>query len=339
MTATRTTASPRYRLLGLLVAASVLGVLIGIAVVGFASVPGLADSGVVVRVGIPVVRALLDMSAVLTVGLAVLPVLIGFDRPAQAETALAGTRRLALAAALAWVVFALITLVLQTAELQPGADVSFAAISDYVGKVAAGKALVVVAIFALVCALLAGLAVRFGEAVPAELRAAVALFTLLPLPVTGHAGSWNLHDLSMISMELHVLAAVAWTGGLCAVVMTLVAHRTLLAIALPRFSKLATACVAAVAVTGVVNAVEELTITPDHPLLGALFGTSYGVLVLLKITCVIALAALGGTIRLRLLPKVARHQPGAIATWVAMELSVMGIAFGFAVVLTRAPVG
>lgn len=339
MTATRTTASLRYRLLGLLVAAAVIGVLIGIAVIGFASVPGLADSGAVVRVGIPVVRALLDMSAVLAVGLAVLPVLIGVDRPAQAEEALARTRRLALAAALAWVVFALITLVLQTAELQPGATVSLAAIRDYVGKVAAGKALVVVAIFALLCALLAGLAVRFGESVPAELRAAVALFTLLPLPVTGHAGSWNLHDLSMISMELHVLAAVAWTGGLCAVVMTLVAHRSLLAIALPRFSKLATACIAVVAVTGVVNAVEELTISPDRSLLGALFGTSYGVLVLLKITCVVALAALGGTIRLRLLPKVAKHQPVAIATWVAMELSVMGIAFGFAVVLTRAPIG
>jgi putative copper resistance protein D len=339
VTATRTTASLRYRLLGLLVAASVTGVLIGIAVIGFAPVPGLADSGAVVRVGIPLVRALLDMSAVLAVGLSVLPVLLGFDRPAQAEQALDRTRRLALAATLAWAVFALVTLVLQTAELRPGADVSLAAIEDYVGKVAAGKALVVVAVFALLCAVLAGLAVRFGESVPAELRAAVALFTLLPLPVTGHAGDWNLHDLTMISMELHVLAAVAWTGGLCAVVLTLIAHRSLLAVALPRFSKLATACIAVVAVTGVVNAVEELGVTPDRSLLGALFGTSYGVLVLLKVTCVLALAGLGGTIRLRLLPRVARHQPAAVATWVAVELAVMGLAFGFAVVLTRAPVG
>lgn len=339
MTGTRATASLRYRLLGLVVAASVIGVVIGVVIIAAAPVPGLADSGAVVRVGIPVVRALLDMSAVLAVGLAVLPVLLGFDRPAQAESALAVTRRLALAATLAWAVFALVTLVLQTAELQPGATVSFAAIQDYVGKVAAGKALVVVAIFAVLSAVLAGLAVKFGEAVPAELRAAVALFTLLPLPVTGHAGSWNLHDITMISMELHVLAAVAWTGGLCAVVMALVAHRSLLAIALPRFSRLATVCIAVVAVTGVVNAVEELLVTPDRSLLGALFGTGYGVLVLLKIMCIVALAALGGTIRMRLLPKIARHQPAALATWVALELSVMGLAFGFAVVLTRAPVG
>jgi copper resistance protein D len=338
VTGTRATTSPRYRLLGIVVATSIVGVLIGIVVIAAAPVPGLAESGVVVRVGIPVVRALLDMSAVLTVGLAVLPVLIGFDRPAQAEPALAGTRRLALASALAWAVFALVTLVLQTAELQPGANVSFAAIRDYVSKVAAGKALVVVAVFALLCAVLARLAVKFGESVPAELRAAVALFTLLPLPVTGHAGTWSLHDISMISMELHVLAAVAWTGGLCAVVMALGAHRSLLAVALPRFSKLATACIAVVAVTGVINAVEELIVTPDRSMLGALFGTGYGVLVLLKITCVVALAALGGTIRLRLLPKIARHQAAAIATWVALELTVMGLAFGFAVVLTRAPV-
>jgi len=339
VTGARTTASPRYRLLGLLVAASVIGVLVGIAVVGTASVTGLADSGAVVRVGIPVVRALMDVAAVLTVGLGVLPVLIGFDRPAHAEPALAATRRLALAAALAWAVFALVTLVLQTAELTPTGNVSMAAIGDYVSKVAAGKALVVVAIFALVCALLAGLAVKFGEAVPAELRAAVALFTLLPVPVTGHAGSWNLHDISMISMELHVLAAVTWTGGLCAVVIALVAHRSLLAKALPRFSKLATACIAVVAVTGVVNALEELLVSPDHSLFGALFGTSYGVLVLLKVTCLVALTVVGGTIRLRLLPRIARHQPTALAAWAAVELSVMGAAYGFAVVLTRAPVG
>jgi putative copper resistance protein D len=189
----------------------------------------------------------------------------------------------------------------------------------------------------LMCALLAGLAVKFGESVPAELRAAVALFTLLPLPVTGHAGNWRWHDVTMISMELHVLAAVAWTGGLGAVVMTLAGNRSLLAKTLPRFSKLATACIAVVAVTGLVNAYVELSGKPDSTVLGALFTTGYGVLVLLKVLAALALAALGGNIRFRLLPKIVKHQRVALGGWAALELSVMGLAFGFAVVLTRAP--
>jgi copper resistance protein D len=33
-----------------------------------------------------------------------------------------------------------------------------------------------------------------------------------------------------------------------------------------------------------------------------------------------------------------RHRPTALVGWAALELSVMGLAFGFAVVLSRAPV-
>ena len=142
----------------------------------------------------------------------------------------------------------------------------------------------------------------------------------------------------MISMELHVLAAVAWTGGLCGVVLALIAHRSLLATALPRFSKLATVCIAVVAVTGLVNAVEELLVTPDHSLVGALFGTGYGVLVLLKLSCLCLLAALGANIRWRLLPAIVRQQRTALVGWAALELAVMGLAIGIAVVLSRAPV-
>jgi putative copper resistance protein D len=204
--------------------------------------------------------------------------------------------------------------------------------------VGAGKALVFVAVVALVSFGLSIWSVRAGEAVPAELRAAVALFALLPLPVTGHATNWRWQDYAMISMELHVLGAAVWTGGLGAVVVVLTTNRTLLAHALPRFSKLAATCLVVVAASGLFNAAVELASVPGRSLPATLFGTGYGTLVLIKVACVGLLAALGGNIRWRLLPGIVRHQRTALVGWVTFELAVMGAAFGFAVVLTRTPV-
>ncbi|GGS18715.1 copper resistance protein CopD [Actinokineospora fastidiosa] len=315
-------------LLGL---AGLVGVAAGSAVTAVEPIPGLPDAGVVVRAGLPVARLLLDLAAVATVGLCLLPMLVGFDRPRNAEPTMALARRAAVAASVVWAVAAVVALVLQTAELRASADVSFGAVADYVATVGAGKALVFVACLALVSAVLCGLAVRKGDAVPAELRAAVALFALLPLPVTGHATGWRWHDVTMISMELHVMAAAAWTGGLGAVVVLLAANRSLLARAVPRFSRLATVCVLVVGLSGVFNAVIELAPRFD------LFATGYGIVVLLKLGCLVALGALGAHIRFRLLPGIRSHRRTALVTWAGAELAVMGLAFGLAVVLTRVP--
>jgi putative copper resistance protein D len=342
VTQLRTTAPARYHLVTVLVTASVVGVLVALTIAAARPVPGMVEPEAVVRYGLPVVRALLDIASVLTVGLCLLPILIGSDRPAAAERVLAGSRRAAAASALVWAVSALVALVLQTAEVRPGTNVSAGAVVDYVVTVGAGKALVLVAVLALaslgLAAAPAGTSARAGEAMPAELRAAVALFALLPLPVTGHATNWRWHDLTMVSMELHVLGAAAWTGGLCAVVTLLAANRTLLVTALPRFSKLATVCLVVVAVSGMFNAVVELALRPDRSIVATLFGSDYGALVLLKLTCVGLLAAFGGHIRWRLLPAIVRHRRTALVGWAGLELAVMGLAIGFAVVLTRASI-
>ncbi|MGQ0839932.1 copper resistance D family protein [Actinokineospora sp.] len=339
MSETRTTTTRhQYHLATVLVVASIVGVLVGLAIIATEPIPGLPAPDAVVRVGLPIVRVLLDMAAVVTVGLCLLPLLIGFDRPKLAEPILAGARRVAMSSALVWTVTALVALVLQTAELRPEQDVSPGAVFDYIGTVGAGRALMFVAVFALLSFALSLWAVRVGEAVPAELRAAVALFALLPLPVTGHATNWRWHDFTMISMELHVMSAAAWTGGLGAVVVLLAANRTLLAQALPRFSKLATLCLVVVTATGMFNALVELAVSPGGTLLDGLFGSGYGALVVLKTTCLVALAALGANIRWRLMPGIVAHKRTALLGWAGLELAVMGLAFGFAVVLTRAPV-
>lgn len=342
MTQPGTTAFTRLHLVGATVVVAMAGVLFGLVLTPVAPVPGLPGPDAVVRYGLPVARVLFDLAAVATVGLNLLPFLVGLSRPKAAEQVLSAARRAAALSALALAVFALVALVLQTAELHPGQEssgISPRSVVDYVVAVSAGKALVFVAAVALVSFALSIWAVRSGDVVPSELRAAVALFALLPLPVTGHATDWRWQDYAMISMELHVLGAAVWTGGLGAIAVLLAANRTLLATALPRFSKLATVCLCVVAATGLFNAVVELGSVPGRDLFDNLFGTGYGTLVILKLVCFAILAVLGANIRWRLLPGVTRHQRTALVGWATLELAVMGAAFGFAVVLTRTPVG
>ncbi|MFF5989690.1 copper resistance D family protein [Prauserella flavalba] len=339
MTRAETTSPATAGVLLSVLASALAGVLIGIALTATSPVSGIAEVSGVVSVGIPVVRVLLDLSAVAAIGLALLSVLVGYDRPKLTEPVLRRARPAAVAASLVWAVTALVTLVLQTAEYRPGAGtVGFGDLADYVVAVGAGKALLIVAVLALGLMALNVLAVRHGEKVPAEVRVGLGLFALLPLPVTGHASNWSFHDYTMISMELHVMSAVAWTGGLGAIAALLVGNRTLLAYALPRFSKLATICLAISAGTGLFNGLVELNLNPTMDLWTALFTTPYGGLVLLKLACTAAIACFGAYLRFRLLPRIMRHQHTALAMWATLELTVMGLAFGFAVVLTRAPV-
>jgi copper resistance protein D len=319
--------------------AALAGVLAGFALTATAPIPGVTDASEVVSVAIPIVRVLLDLAAVTTVGLALLPVLVGFDRPKLAEPVLALGRPAAVAGAFVWGVAALVTLVLQTAEFRPKAStIGVGDIWTYIVEIGAGKALLVVAVLAFGNAGLGVLALRHGEKVPAEVRVGLGLFALLPLPVTGHASNWSYHDYTMISIELHVMSAVAWTGGLGAMAVLLANNRTLLAHALPRFSKLATLCLVLAVLTGLFNACVEIVLNPAIGFWSGLFGTPYGRLVLLKATSAAAIAVLGANLRWRLMPGVLRHERTALATWASLELTVMGLAFGFAVMLTRAPV-
>jgi len=338
MTASGATSRVHYPPVVTSVTAALAGVLIGVALTATAPVPGVAQTSEVVSVAIPVVRVVLDLAAVTTVGLALLSVLVGYDRPKLTEPVLAIARPAAVGSALLWAVAALVTLVLQTAEFRPGrSTIGFGDIWDYVVQIGAGKALLAVAGLALAHAVLGVLALRHGEKVPAEVRVGVGLFALLPLPVTGHASNWNFHDYTMISMELHVMGAVAWTGGLGAMGVLLARNRTLLAYALPRFSKLATLCLVLTVLTGLFNAGVEILVNPTIGFWQGLFGTPYGRLVLLKMLCAAAIGVLGAYLRWRLMPRIMRHEPTALAMWASLELTVMGLAFGFAVVLTRAP--
>ncbi|GII62730.1 copper resistance protein CopD [Sphaerisporangium krabiense] len=300
-----------------------------------AGVPGIAAPGPFVEYGLPVARLVMDLCALATVGLSLLPRLVGFDEPGRAEAVLGRARSWAVMTAFGWALAALTTMILSAAEVTPGQAPDPA---TYVARIGAGQGLVISAAIALIYTFFALLAVRFGEKVPAELRVAIALFGLLPLPVSGHASNWYWHDLSMVSMELHVAGAALWTGGLVTLAVLLARDRDLLARALPRFSRLATVALLVVGLSGLFNGLVELALSPTTSLPWSLVTTHYGWLVVAKTVFACVIAVLGARIRWRLLPAVAERRATAFAAWAVLEITVMGLAYGVAVALTRAPV-
>ncbi len=323
---------------GLLLAAAVVAAVVATGATEPQPVSGLETPGPVVQFGIPVARTLLDLGAVVTVGVALLARLVGFDRPEKTEPVMRPARWVGLWASVLWTVAALVSIVLLTTELRPGAVPTPGAIWNYLSNIPAGKGLLLSAGCGLVSVWLGWLTIHHGESVPAELRAGVALFGLLPLPLTGHASNWIYHDLGMVSMELHVVAATAWAGALGAVIVFLSRRPDLLAIALPRYSKLATWCVFLVGTTGVFNGLVELALSPITTLPSSLWTTRYGVLVVTKAVLIVIIASLAIVVRTRLLPRIAAGRRTAVAVWCGWELIVLALAFAVAVVLTRVPV-
>ena len=344
---------------GLLLAAGVVVAVVGTAVTREPTVAGIDSAPWIVGFGIPVLRTLLDLGAVAVAGLSLLSMMIGFDvadrtgaaqrsgaerpnertgRADRTEAILGRARRLSVWASALWGSCALLSIVLLSVELEPERTLSPASVWSYITQIAAGKGLLISAGSALLSMWLCRVSIKHGENVPAELRIGVALFGLLPLPLTGHAADWNYHDLSMLSMELHVVAATAWAGGLAGVVVFLARQPALLAVALPRFSKLATWCVFVVGLTGVFNGLLELALSPITHLPGSLFTTRYGVLLIAKAACMVVVAVLAIHVRRRILPRVAVGRTTTIAVWCGLEILVLAAAFGVAVVLTRSSV-
>jgi copper resistance protein D len=343
MTDVVTDRRPRFVLLALLAGGVIAGALIGLAITVTVTA-GAVTSGPLVGAGLALSRSVLDGAAVVTVGMSFLPKFLvphqGADSGADVAGPLASARLIAVASAAVWFVAALVSMVLEVVDINVGEPFTLGAIVQYLRGNGAGQAHVVVACCALAYLLVAVLALRKGEQVPAELRIAVALFALVPLSTAGHAsvGVQSLRILALVSIQMHVLSAVSWTGGLLAVMLLLGLNRNLLADALPRFSRLATVCVFLTGFTGLFNAWFELYSTPGIHWYTALFTTRYGLVLIGKIVCVVAAGLLGGYTRFRLLPGIVERRTTAVVTWTTVEIGVLAVAFGLAAVLIRAPV-
>jgi putative copper resistance protein D len=93
-----------------------------------------------------------------------------------------------------------------------------------------------------------------------------------------------------------------------------------------------------VGVSGIFTGLLELALSPVTSLPESLWTTRFGVLVLAKAVLIVIIAGIAIVVRTRLLPKIAAGRRTAVAVWCGWELIVLALAFGVAVVLTRASV-
>lgn len=157
---------------------------------------------------------------------------------------------------------------------------------------------------------------------------AVALATLM---WTGHAGAMEgqLGNIHRISDVLHILAAAIWLGGIIAFLKMLrppddklwgdrlvVAHR-----ALDSFSQVGTVCVAVIVVTGLING--QILVGLSN--VTALFDSTYGQLLVLKLVLVGVMLLLGAKNRWRLTPNLgfALSEGSAAPTVAALRTSLL----------------
>ncbi len=297
---------------------------------------GLDYAGPLTRELLPVARLVGELAAVAVVaGLmaSLLPVRRDADgalRPARLSRSVAGW-------ALVWSVVSVVSSLLAASEIsnQPVVDVlRTGLLLDYLTIIPQARYQVLTAVVALAVAAGAYLAGRRPAgptpAVVLLLLAGTGLGAALPL-VTGHAASAANHYLAISTLMVHVLAALAWVGGLAGLVAHLRGDDVGLRVAVGRFDGVALTCFVVVAVSGTLNAWIRV---PDP---GLLTSTTYGWLLLAKLAALVVLGGFGAWHRRRTIRELRSGRSTAFRRLAAVEVVVMAATVGLAVALSRTP--
>jgi len=312
--------------------AALAAVVAGMAFTGAAAPTALRDPGALVRWGLPVASTAAELGASATLGGLVLLATV-LVRRADGAVVRRASGVTGVAAAV-WTLAAVVELVLTYANVAglPLDDPAFGGeLGQFVSQFELGRVLLFVAVAA---AVVTALALLTTSPVAAAWIAVLVLTALWQSAQTGHAAGAASHDLATSAMYLHLVGAALWIGTLVA--LSPLAHRLGrdLAPAVARFSVIAGWCLAAVALSGVVNSVIRLGTWSD-------LGTRYGVLLLVKVALFGVLGLLGLAHRRRVVGRLAGDDR-APATWlfwrlVLVELAVMGAVSGVAVALASSP--
>ncbi len=294
---------------------------------------GLPDAGPVTGWGLPFVRLLSDVAGTATVGATVaaaflLPSARGGGLRASGRRCL----RAASVAAWLWCGAAAAALLFTVSDVlgRPLPDaVSGRTLVNVVGVLPQAQALLVVTVLTA--------AVAVGARMVTTVTGAAwllvgALVGLLPPAVTGHAHEAGNHDIAVVAVAFHILAAALWLGGLAALCWQARRLDTeVLRAAVARFSRLAVCCFVVVAVSGIVNAWVRLPAVSD------LVGSRYGLLVLVKTAALVGVGAAGVWHRRRTIPALAAGNSGPLLRLAAVEIAVLAAAVTVAAALSRTP--
>ena len=301
-----------------LVAASLAGVLSPLV---------LDDPGPLVRWALPLVRVVSDLSAAATLGLLVLAAFLVPERRSTERRVQAA--RLAAVTGVLWFAAAGLGVFLTFASLaglrlgDPELGRQFL---TFVWSLEVTRVLSIstgVALVVTLGALLARTRTAYAW------LAAAALAGIVIVALTGHSAGSASHEAAVNSLAIHLLGVTVWVGGLLAIALMQPRIGGDLSATVSRYSVLAGVSYAAVALTGLQQAVIRL---------GSVSGiaSAYGAMLVAKAVILVVLGLLGWQQRRRVIATISTDGSG-FARLVLVELGLMAAAFGLGAVLGRTP--
>jgi cytochrome c oxidase assembly factor CtaG/putative copper export protein len=296
---------------------------------------GIPDPGALTGWGLPVMKLVADLAALGVVGLLLTPTFLLATRHRELRGVPSRSVYAVRWVAVTWAAAVVVQLVLTVSDVlaEPVSDLSVSDVASFAWQVPQGRAMVVQAVLVAAVAVACRWVVTVREA---TLLFFVAVAALLPPMLTGHAASSGSHDLAIVSLMVHVVAASLWVGGLVCLFWITTIRATNAAGAVSRFSTLAAWCVAVIAVSGVISAAIRLGSWSE------LFTSGYGSLVLVKAAALVTLAFLGwlhrhGTVRELGRAVDAPLDWRAFGKLAGIEVAIMAATIGVAVALSRTP--
>ncbi len=326
-----TSGSSAYRLAGIaiLVVAAVIATVIALAFGGGAKPPLLQDPGPFVLWGTPIARLVMNIAGAAMLGSLVLALfaLRAGERPFDAALNIASV-----GAAVFTVASGLAGFLAFMAAFNPKLSIERefgTQLGRFLLDLPLGQSWLITTIFGAVITVLA---FAWRTWTPTLITALLAAASFLPLATQGHAGDLAGHNVAVNSILLHMIAAAVWLGGLLLLVLLRGRDDVDTPRLVARYSSLAIAAFAVVAVSGVTRSIVAVGSWD------ALWTTPYGVIVLAKIALLVGMGLLGAWYRTRLIPKLS----GERATrwfWMLVlgEVALMGLASGAAAALARTP--
>lgn len=298
---------------------------------------GVPDPGILTTAGLPTIRAIGELLAAVAVGFAMFA---AFFTPPQKDRTLdvAGYRaqRISSWLNISWAVAAALLIPLTLSDVS-GRTLWESLPPDQwlvsIQQIDVASSWRWAAIIALVAGIGQRLALSWRWSV---IWLGVTILSLLPVAATGHASGSTAHDLATNSLIIHLFAAAFYVGGLVAVLTHSLRGGTRVALALRRYSVVATVAIAALAFSGVVNGIVRL-----HP--ADLFTSTYGLLVVSKALCLGLLALFGLAMRRRIIATIESRNANAAVdrpTFLRIalvETMVMAGTIGLSVSLGRTP--
>ena len=295
---------------------------------------GLPDPGLFTRAGLPVIRVLAECAAVVTVGSLLLAAfLVPPQTSGYLDTGGYAAVRAARVAALVWTLTSALMVPLLAADAvgRPVTEVlEPRLLASLVSELSQPGAWALTAGITLVLAGFCWVALTWGAV---TWLFALSVVGLMPVALTGHSSAGGSHDIATSSLLYHVVAAALWVGGLIALLAHLTRRGEHGGLAAQRFCRLALVCWIVMAASGVINAL--VRVTPDQLL------TTYGLLVLGKVTALLVLGVFGWLHRRSAVAAVVdRGDRATILRLGGVEVLVMFATIGLAVALSQtAPPG